>query len=74
MSYAITGHKTLLPINKRKISAGGVLEVLAACKKKLTTAHACKNKHTARMLTNACKDHSIPLEDTIFISQLFLCY
>ena len=34
--------------------------VLAARKKNLTTARARKNKHTARMLAKARKDHSIP--------------
>ena len=37
-------------------------KVLAARKKNLTTARACKNKHTARMLANARKDHSILLQ------------
>ena len=37
-------------------------KVLAARKKILTTARARKNKHTARMLANARKDHSIPLK------------
>ena len=36
--------------------------MLAARKKNLSTARARKNKHTARMLANARKDHSIPLK------------
>ena len=36
-------------------------KVLTARKKNLSTARALKNKHTARMLANARKDHSIPL-------------
>ena len=32
-------------------------QVLAARKKNLTTARACKNKNTARMLAKARKDH-----------------
>ena len=36
-------------------------KVLAARKKNFTTARARKNKHTACMLGNARKDHSIPL-------------
>ena len=36
-------------------------KVLATSKKNLSTARARKNKHTARMLANARKDHSIPL-------------
>ena len=35
--------------------------VLAACMRKLITACVRKNKCTARMLANACKDHLIPL-------------
>ena len=35
-------------------------KVLAARMTKLITAHARKNKSTARMLANARKDHSIP--------------
>ena len=36
-------------------------EVLAARKTYLITPRARKNKHTARMLESARKDHSIPL-------------
>ncbi|CAH3140363.1 unnamed protein product [Pocillopora meandrina] len=36
-------------------------KVLATREKNLTTARARKNKHTARMLENTRKDHSIPL-------------
>ena len=36
-------------------------QVLTASKKNLTTARARKNKHIARMIANARKDHSIPL-------------
>ena len=36
-------------------------KVLAARKTYLITAHARKNKRTARMLASARKDHSIPL-------------
>ena len=35
--------------------------LLAARRRKLITARARKNKRTARMLANAPKDHSIPL-------------
>ena len=35
--------------------------MLAARTRKLISAHARKNKRTARMLANARKDHSIPL-------------
>ena len=38
-----------------------ISEVLAARMTKLITARARKNKRTARMLANARKDHSIPL-------------
>ena len=38
-----------------------IFKVLAAGMTKLITAHARKNKRTARMLANARKDHSIPL-------------
>ena len=41
-------------------------KVLAARKKNLNTARACINKRTARMLANACKDHSIPLHSKLF--------
>ncbi|PFX30257.1 hypothetical protein AWC38_SpisGene25888 [Stylophora pistillata] len=67
----------MYPINKREIPACGkytnellerfaardlyFFKVLAARKKNLSTARACKNKYTARMLENARKDHSIPL-------------
>ena len=37
-------------------------KVFAARKKNLTTARARKNKITARVLANARKDHSIPLD------------
>ena len=40
-------------------------KVLAARMRKLT-AHASKNKRTARVLANACKDHSIPLHVVTF--------
>ena len=45
------------------IGAAGFLlsKVLAARKKTLSNALARKNKHTARMLADARKDHSIPL-------------
>lgn len=36
-------------------------KVLAASKKHLTTTRARKNKHIARMIAKARKDHSIPL-------------
>ena len=39
-----------------------IFKVLAARKRKLITARALKNKRTARMLANARKDHSIPLQ------------
>ena len=39
-----------------------VSKVLAARMRKLITAHARKNKRTARMLANVRKDHSIPLK------------
>ena len=38
-----------------------ISKVLAFCIRKLITAHARKNKCTACVLANACKDHSIPL-------------
>ena len=38
-----------------------ISKVLAARMRKLITAPARKNKHTARMLANARKDHLIPL-------------
>ena len=38
-----------------------ISKVLAARMRKLITARARKNKHTARMLANARKDHSILL-------------
>ena len=38
-----------------------IYEVLAARMRKLITACARKNKCTAHMLPNGCKDHSIPL-------------
>ena len=38
-----------------------IYEVLAARMRKLITARARKNKYTARMLANTCKDHLIPL-------------
>ena len=38
-----------------------IFKVLAAGMTKLITAHARKNKRTARMLANTRKDHSIPL-------------
>ena len=38
-----------------------ISKVLAARMRKLITARARKNKRTARMLANARKDHSIPL-------------
>ena len=38
-----------------------IFKVLAARVRKLITARARKNKRTARMLANACKDHPIPL-------------
>ena len=39
-----------------------ISKVLAARMRKLITARARKNKSTARMLANARKDHSIPLQ------------
>ena len=39
--------------------------MFAARKKKLITARAYKHNRTARLLTNARKDHSIPLVDTL---------
>ena len=39
-----------------------ISKVLAARMRKLITARARKNKRTARMLANACKDHWIPLQ------------
>ena len=41
-----------------------IFKVLAAHIRKLITAPARKNKHTACMLANARKDHSIPLLGT----------
>ena len=41
-----------------------ISKVLAARMRKLITARTRKNKHTARMLVNAHKDHSIPLTMT----------
>lgn len=38
-----------------------ISKVLAAHMRKLITARARKNKRTARMLTGARKEHSIPL-------------
>ena len=49
-----------------------ISKVLAARMRKLITARARKNKHTARMLANAHKDHSIPLSvkiDTLFMTK-----
>ena len=46
---------------KRVFSWLKVYEVLAARMRKLITARARKNKRTARILANARKDHSIPL-------------
>ena len=44
--------------------------MLAARKKELTTARARKNKHTARMLENAHKSHSIGWEsEASFLNQ-----
>ena len=45
------------------IGAAGFLlsKVLAARKKNLPNSRARKNKHSARMLADARKDHSIPL-------------
>ena len=39
-----------------------IYEVLAAQKRNLLTARARKKKHSAHMLANARKDHSIPLK------------
>ena len=65
--FTITWRKTRYPINKRQIPANGKFtkyskcSLLAARNKNLTNARACKNKHTARMLANARKGHSILL-------------
>ena len=45
-----------------RCSPSVISKVLAARKKNLSNARARKNKHTARMLADARKDHSIPLE------------
>ena len=45
--------------------------VLAARKKNLSNARARKNKHTARMLADARKDHSIPLFVYLFCCTCF---
>ena len=45
-----------------KCSPFVISKVLAACMRKLITARARKNKHTARMLPNGRKDHLIPVE------------
>ena len=47
-------------------------KVFAARKKNLSTARPRKNKHTAHMLANARKDHSIPLTGapcSLFVSR-----
>ena len=41
-----------------------ISEVPAARIRKLITARARKSKRTARMLANACADHSVPLIST----------
>ena len=45
--------------------------VLAARKTYLITARARKNKHTARMLASARKDHSIPLITIACVASVF---
>ena len=47
-----------------------IVKVLAARIRKLITARARKNKGTARMLANACKDHSIPLNRLLYAAWL----
>jgi len=53
----------ILPKNLRsaRCSPYEFFKVLAARKTYLITARARRNKHTARMLASARKDHSIPL-------------
>ena len=48
---------------KRDSSWGKISDVLAARMRKMITARARKNKRTARMLSNARKDHSILLKN-----------
>ena len=49
-------------------------KVLAARKNNLTTSRARKNKHTARMLANARKDHSIPLRKETAAERIYCKY
>ena len=60
--------QNFLLIKERFRLAGKFYKVLAAHEINFINARACSNKRTSRMISNARKDHSIPLLYKAFVS------